>query len=254
VSSEKPEGEQASTEADESPGARFKTAKRRCKKMNKQIVHVPEPTLRRLPLYYHYLKTVLATGREAISCTHIGNDLNLDPPQIRKDLAYTGIRGMPKVGYQIETLLNSLEDFFGWNRIDEAFLVGVGNIGKALLKYEGFKRYGFKIVAAFDKDPAIVGKSFCDVKVLPIEKLPNLCSRMKIKIGVIATSENAAQEVADQMIEGGIRGIWNFAPAAIKVPEGVIIQNENLAAGLAVLSKKLQLLMQSGKFRQEVVK
>jgi redox-sensing transcriptional repressor len=132
--------------------------------------------------------------------------------------------------------------------------VGVGNIGKALLKYDGFKRYGFKIVAAFDKDPAIVGKTFCDVKVLPVEKLHNLCARMKIKIGVIATSEDAAQEVADHMIAGGIRGIWNFAPTAIKAPDGVIVQNENLAAGLAVLSKKLQLLMQSGKFRQEVVK
>ncbi len=222
--------------------------------MNKQIVHVPEPTLRRLPLYYHYLKSVLAGGREAISCTHIGNDLNLDPTQIRKDLAYTGIKGMPKVGYQIDNLLNCLEDFFGWNRIDEAFLVGVGNIGRALLKYDGFKRYGFKIVAAFDIDPVSVGKTFCDVKVLPVDKLQNLCGRMKVKIGVIATTEDAAQEVADQMIAGGIRGIWNFAPAAIKVPDGVIVQNENLAAGLAVLSKKLQLLMQSGKFRQEVVK
>lgn len=222
--------------------------------MNKQIVHVPEPTLRRLPLYYHYLKSVLAGGREAISCTHIGNDLNLDPTQIRKDLAYTGIKGMPKVGYQIDNLLNCLEDFFGWNRIDEAFLVGVGNIGRALLKYDGFKSYGFKIVAAFDIDPVSVGKTFCDVKVLPVDKLQNLCGRMKVKIGVIATTEDAAQEVADQMIAGGIRGIWNFAPAAIKVPDGVIVQNENLAAGLAVLSKKLQLLMQSGKFRQEVVK
>lgn len=222
--------------------------------MEKKLVHVPEPTLRRLPIYYHYLKSVLANGREAISCTHIGNDLNLDPPQIRKDLAYTGIRGLPKVGYQIEALLNSLETFFGWNRIDEAFLAGVGNIGKALLKYEGFQRYGFKIVAAFDNDPAMIGQSFCDVKVLHIDKLPNLCSRMKIRIGVIATPDSVAQRVADQMIEGGIKGIWNFAPASIKAPEGIIVQNENLAAGLAVLSKKLQLLMQSGKFRQEVVK
>ncbi|MDD3146308.1 MAG: redox-sensing transcriptional repressor Rex [Candidatus Riflebacteria bacterium] len=222
--------------------------------MNNSISHIPEPTLRRLPLYYHYLKTVLANGREVISCTHIGNDLNLDPPQIRKDLAYTGIRGLPKVGYQVESLLKSLENFFGWNRIDEAFLAGVGNMGKALLKYEGFQRYGFKIVAAFDTDAAIVGQSFCDVKVLHSDKLTNLCTRMKVRIGVISTPESAAQQIADQMVAGGIRGIWNFAPAVIKVPEGVIVQNENLASGLAVLSKKLQLLMQSGKLRQEVVK
>lgn len=222
--------------------------------MNRQVVNVPEPTLRRLPLYHHYLKGLLATGREAVSCTHIGNDLNLDPPQIRKDLAFTGIKGLPKVGYQVEVLLRCIEDFFGWNRIDEAFLAGTGNLGRALLGYEGFQRYGFKIVAAFDNSPELVGKTIREVKVLPIAKLPNLCTRMKIKIGVIATPETVAQEVADLMIEGGIRGIWNFAPAAIKVPEGVVVQNENLASGLAVLSKKLQLLMQSGKFRQEVEK
>jgi redox-sensing transcriptional repressor len=222
--------------------------------MNRQVVNVPEPTLRRLPLYDHYLKGLLTIGREAVSCTHIGNDLNLDPPQIRKDLACTGIRGMPKVGYQVEVLLRCIEDFFGWNRIDEAFLAGTGNLGRAILGYEGFQRYGFKIVAAFDNNPETVGKTFREVKVLPVSKLTNLCARMKIRIGVIATPENAAQEVADMMIEGGIRGIWNFAPAAIKVPEEVIVQNENLGSGLAVLSKKLQLLMQSGKFRQEVVK
>lgn len=222
--------------------------------MNRQVVHVPEPTLRRLPLYHHYLKSLLAAGREAVSCTHIGKDLDLDPPQIRKDLAFTGIRGLPKVGYQVEVLLRCIEDFFGWNRIDEAFLAGTGNLGRALLGYEGFQRYGFKIVAAFDNAPEMVGKTIREVKVLPIEKLSNLCKRMKIKIGVIATPENAAQEIADLMVDGGIRGIWNFAPAAIKVPEGVVVQNENLASGLAVLSKKLQLLMQSGKFRQEVVK
>lgn len=222
--------------------------------MNRQVVHVPEPTLRRLPVYHHYLKGLLAAGREAVSCTHIGKDLDLDPPQIRKDLAFTGIRGLPKVGYQVEVLLRCIEDFFGWNRIDEAFLAGTGNLGRALLGYEGFQRYGFKIVAAFDNAPEMFGKTIRDVKVLPIEKLSNLCKRMKIKIGVIATPDNAAQEIADLMVDGGIRGIWNFAPAAIKVPDGVVVQNENLASGLAVLSKKLQLLMQSGKFRQEVVK
>lgn len=222
--------------------------------MNRQFVNVPEPTLRRLPLYHHYLKGLLAAGREAVSCTHIGTDLSLDPPQIRKDLAFTGIRGMPKVGYQVEVLMRCIEDFFGWNRIDEAFLVGTGNLGRALLRYDGFQRYGFKIVAAFDTSEDQIGKTFNDVKILPVSKLSNLCARMKVKIGVIATPESAAQEIADMMVEGGIKGIWNFAPTTLKVPEEVIVQNENLASGLAVLTKKLQLHLQSGKFRQEVVK
>lgn len=220
--------------------------------INKPEFSIPEPTLRRLPRYYNYLKELLKSGREIVSCTHIGKDLDLDPPQIRKDLAYTGIRGVPKVGYQVEVLLNSIEEFFGWNNMDEAFLVGVGNMGRALIDYQGFRRYGFKIVAAFDNSPDIVGKTFGGVEVLPLSKLTNLCSRMNIKIGVITTPDHAAQEAADLMIAGGIIGIWNFAPAEIRTPEGVIVQNENLATGLAVLSKKLQILKQSGKFRQEV--
>jgi len=214
--------------------------------------NIPEPTLRRLPRYYNYLKALLNRGREVVSCTHIGKDLELDPPQIRKDLAYTGIRGLPKVGYQVEELIKSIEDFFGWNNIDEAFLVGVGNMGRALIDYKGFSRYGFKIIAAFDNDSEIVGKTFGGVEVLPLNKLTSLCQRMNVHIGVITTPDHAAQEVADMMIAGGIIGIWNFAPAEIRTPEGVIVQNENLAAGLSVLCKKLQMLKQSGKIRQEV--
>jgi redox-sensing transcriptional repressor len=99
--------------------------------MEKQVSGVPEPTLRRLPLYYHYLKSVLAKGREHISCTHIGRDLLLEPVQIRKDLAFTGIRGLPKVGYRIKDLVASIEKFFGWKKVDEAFIVGAGNLKKS---------------------------------------------------------------------------------------------------------------------------
>lgn len=222
--------------------------------MERSIIGVPEPTLRRLPLYYHYLKSVFEKGREYISCTHIGQDLDLDPPQIRKDLAFTGIRGLPKVGYQIESLLSSIEGFFGWNNMDEAFLVGVGNLGKALLGYDGFSRYGFKIIAAFDSNPEIVGKKIHGIEVLPLEKLGNLCSRMQVKIGVLTVPESGAQKVAEIMVEGGIRGIWNFAPVALKVPDEVIVQNENIASGLAVLTKKLQTSLQTAKNKQEVAK
>lgn len=222
--------------------------------ISKPEFSIPEPTLRRLPRYYNYLKELLKVGREIVSCTHIGKDLDLDPPQIRKDLAFTGIRGVPKVGYQVEVLLKSIEDFFGWNNIDEAFLVGAGNMGRALIGYQGFSRYGFKIIAAFDNAPEIIGQTINGVEVLPLSKIKSLCKRMNVKIGVIATPAHAAQEVAEMMIAGGIRGIWNFAPAEIRAPEGVIVQNENLATGLAVLCKKLQMLQQSGKFRQEVEK
>ncbi|MDN5279547.1 MAG: redox-sensing transcriptional repressor [Clostridiales bacterium] len=222
--------------------------------MEKQVVGVPEPTLRRLPLYYHYLKAVFEKGREHISCTHIGRDLDLDPVQIRKDLSFTGIRGLPKVGYQIEALLGAIEEFFGYNRVDEAFLVGVGNLGRALLGYEGFSRYGFKIVAAFDQNPDLVGSEIHQISVLPIEKFADLCRRMQIKIGVITVPEQQAQKVADIMVESGIKGIWNFAPVALKVPEEVVVENEIIASGLAVLTKKIQTSLRFNSKKQEVAK
>jgi redox-sensing transcriptional repressor len=219
--------------------------------MEKKISGVPEPTLRRLPLYYHYLKTMLNRGREHISCTHIGKALLLESVQIRKDLAFTGIRGQPRVGYSILELINSIEEFFGWNRTDEAFIVGVGHLGRALLGYKGFERYGFKIVAAFDKNPKLIGTEINGVKVLPVDKLEDLCRRMQVKIGVITVPENYAQDIADSMVKGGIKAIWNFAPTSLKVNEDIIVENEIIASGLAVLCKRLQQKMQKN---QEVVK
>ncbi len=199
----------------------------------------PEPTLRRLPLYHHYLKTLADRGRDVVSCTHIGTDLRLDPTQVRKDLAVTGIRGQPKVGYRVGQLLTSIEEFLGWNNLTDAFLVGVGHLGQALLGYEGFHRYGLRIVAVFDNAPAKIGTTIAGFKVLPSEKIANLARRMQIRLGIITAPASAAQQVAEAMAEGGITGIWNFAPTALSLPEEVTVQTENLASGLAVLSTKL---------------
>lgn len=206
---------------------------------SRQELIAPEPTLRRLPMYHHYLKTLTERGRDVVSCTHIGKDLRLDPTQVRKDLAVTGIKGQPKVGYQIPLLLERIERFLGWNNTTEAFLAGAGHLGQALLGYEGFRRYGLKIVAAFDNDETKIGAKMAGHTILSADKIGNLAHRMKIKLGIIAVPAAAAQQVADAMVEGGISGIWNFAPAALSLPPEVLIQNENLASGLAVLSMKL---------------
>lgn len=207
--------------------------------MNPNIKIAPEPTLRRLPLYHHYLKTLSDRGREIVSCTHIGTDLRLDPTQVRKDLAVTGIRGRPKVGYVIPVLLTAIEDFLGWNNLADAFLVGAGNLGAALVGYEGFRRYGLNIVAVFDEDPRKIGTMIGDKEILPLRKLSNLARRMKVHLGVLTVPAQVAQEITNIMIEGGIHGIWNFAPITLTVPDDVVVQNENLASGLAVLAKKL---------------
>lgn len=196
-------------------------------------------TIRRLPAYLALLGKVLAEGREVISSATIGEMLQLDAVQVRKDLAITGSEGKPKVGYSVAELISSIESFLGWDNTKEAFIAGAGNLGKALMGYPGFARHGMKIIAAFDEDDAITGRKVSGIDVLPVGKLSELAFRMGIRIGIIAVPADSAQNICDTMCEGGIRAIWNFAPVRLKTPPGVIVQDEDLAAGLAVLSYKL---------------
>jgi redox-sensing transcriptional repressor len=206
--------------------------------LEKPLVHVPVPTLRRLPMYHHYLLTLRDEGRPFVSCTLISEALNLYPTQVRKDLAVTGIVGKPKVGYGVEELIEAIESFLSWNDHHSAFLVGVGGLGSALIRYPGFERYGFDIVAGFDMDEQKVGTVIHGKRVLDVDKLPGLAARMHVHLGIIAVPAGAAQVIADVMVRGGIRAIWNFAPVGLKVPEGVVVHNEDLAASLAVFLQK----------------
>jgi redox-sensing transcriptional repressor len=200
---------------------------------------VPEPTLKRLPLYHRWVKQLEQQGRQSISCTDIGAELKLDPTQVRKDLESAGIGGRPRVGYSVRNVVNGIEQFLGWNLTNEAFLVGAGSLGSALLGYRKFEECGLKIVAAFDRDPSKVGAAIHAKHVLPLTKLTALAQRMHILIGIITVPPAAAQDVADLMVAGGIRAIWNFAPIRLRVPEGVIVHNEDLYVSLAALSQKL---------------
>ena len=169
----------------------------------------------------------------------IGRDLNLVPVQVRKDLQYTGIVGKPKTGYAIRELIESIENFLGWNKVNEAFLIGAGNLGTALLGHERFSRFGLRIVAAFDTDPSKVGTRLYDKAVLAPDKLPDLAQRMGIHLGIITTPAEAAQKVADQLVEAGILAIWNFTPCRLRVPNNIFVHNEDLYSSLASLSWKL---------------
>jgi redox-sensing transcriptional repressor len=192
---------------------------------------IPEPTLRRLPIYYQYLKKLLARkASEYVSSTQIGNDLKLLPIQVRKDLEITGIAGKPKVGYEISVLMAAIENFMGWNNMTDGYLVGVGNLGSALLGYQGFREYGLNLVAAFDSDKNKVGMEIHGTRVLHVDKLPNMVKRMGIKIGVLTVPAPAAQDLADVMVKAGIAAIWNFSPTKISVPPHIIVQHENLAS------------------------
>lgn len=200
---------------------------------------VSEPTLRRLPLYHRFLETWHASGHETVSCTDIGNDLDLDPTQVRKDLEAIGASGRPRIGYVLSKLKSELEAFLGWNNVNEAFLVGAGSMGSALLGYRRFEQCGLKIVAAFDLSPAKIGTTVHGKHVLALARLPNLAQRMHILLGIITVPATEAQAVADLMVAGGIRAIWNFAPIRLHVPESVIVHNEDLYCSLATLSQKL---------------
>jgi redox-sensing transcriptional repressor len=210
---------------------------------------IPEPTLRRLPVYHQYLRELEQKKVFFISCTAIAADLKLIPIQVRKDIEMTGVVGRPKIGYSVKQIIDGIEEFLGWKKSSEAFLAGAGSLGAAILGYQGFKEYGLDILAAFDIDPAKAGTIIHGRKVYAMEKLPDLIRRMKVKIGIITVPAVSAQKTADIMMDAGISAIWNFAPVKISPFGGVIIQNENLAASLAVLSKKLKVMQAAENIR-----
>lgn len=194
-------------------------------------------TLQRLPTYLNYLKSLDDDGN--ISSTEIARALGLNDVQVRKDLSSVSSGGRPKVGYNIRGLILDLKEFLGYNAVNDAVMVGCGNLGRALMSYRGFREYGLRIVAGFDVSDDIVGEEVSGKPVLPLSGLPRYCRENGIRIGVITTPAQAAQKACDLLMEGGIKAVWNFAPAHITVGEGVLVQNENMACSLALLSKHL---------------
>lgn len=201
---------------------------------------ISQATLRRLPIYLHLLRGYQDKGLVNVSCSDIGRELGLDPTQVRKDMEATEVVGKPRVGFDVTSLIDAIEDFLGFNKVNEAFLAGTGNMGKALLGYGRLKNYGIEIVATFDSDPRKIGTEIFGRQVMPIDKLPDLTQRMHVLIGVITVPGEHAQAVADLMVAGGIRAIWNFAPVTLRVPPHVIVQNVELYYSLAALSRKLE--------------
>ena len=203
-------------------------------------VTVPEPTLRLLPKYYHYLSRIHGEGQEIISATQMAEDLGIHHTQVRKDLAATGSQGKPKVGHRVADLLVSIEAFLNWNNFSDAFLVGVGNLGSALLGYTDFEKAGIRIVGAFDSSPAKVGRRVHGTLVLPMSQFEHQAQEGRIAIGIITAPADRAQQIAEVMVRSGIQAIWNFAPITLDVPQEIIVENVELYASLAIFSRKLE--------------
>lgn len=200
---------------------------------------IMKSTLSRLPSYYCSVEERAAAGEEFVSSTAIAEELSINPIQVRKDLASISSEpGRPKIGFRVERLLEDLKTSLGYDRYDEAVLVGVGALGHVLMQYGGFANYGLGIVAGFDKEPR--EPRIANKKVLPIEKLMPFLRHTHIAIGIIAVPAAAAQQVADMLVEGGVRAIWNFAPTTLNLPDSILVKNENLAASLAALTTELR--------------
>ena len=207
---------------------------------------ISKSVLKRLPGYLSYLKSLPQDGSPYISATALANALGMGEVQVRKDLAMVSDGGRPKIGYLRESLINDINQFLGYDNTTDAVLVGAGKLGQALLGYSGFDDYGLNILAAFDvniKKPQVVdGKP-----LLPMEDLKDFCRDNKILMGIITVPAASAQQVCDKVIDSGIKAIWNFAPVHLDVPEHILVQNENMATSLAVLSMHLQAQMKDKK-------
>ena len=205
----------------------------------KQAWKVPEPTLRRLPWYLAFVKLMKGKGEAFISSTQIAKEINVDPSQVAKDLSFVNISGKTRVGYDINALVDVLEDFLGFTSQHKAFLFGVGSLGASLLHDTGLSQYGLEIVAGFDVREDFDGNMINGIPVFHMDDFPAKQKEYGATIGVITVPVEKAQEVTDRIIEGGIKALWNFTPFRIRVPEHIVVQNTSMYAHLAVMFNRL---------------
>lgn len=203
-------------------------------------VSISRQALQRMPYYLQALRAARDAGAEIISAPTVAAQLGLNEVQVRKDFAsVSDTAGKPKTGFQTSELIAAIERTLGYDNTNDAVLVGAGSLGRALLSYRGFEAYGLSIIAAFDVDPNLTGGEISGKQVLSMNKLSSVCNANNIHIGIITVPASQAQGVCDALVASGILAIWNFAPMHLNTPEGILVQNENMAASLAVLSKHL---------------
>jgi redox-sensing transcriptional repressor len=197
------------------------------------------PSVRRLPSYLHIIRQAERNHDFYISGTVIAQELNLEPIQVRKDLAITGIVGKPKKGYPVEELIKAIERYLGWDQTHVAVLVGAGNLGSALMGYQEFQRHGLRIVAAFDTDPQKVGSQVHGVPVQSLVTMEQAIKAINAEIALLTVPSPFAQATAETLVRAGITSIWNFTNVKLKVPDRIVVQGEDLSSGYALLSVQM---------------
>ena len=207
---------------------------------------ISKSVLKRLPGYLAYLKSAQDPESPYISATSLANALGMGEVQVRKDLAMVSDGGRPKIGYLRESLVDDIEQFLGYDNATDAVLIGAGKLGQALMDHKGFDEYGLNILAGFDVHPN--REQTEDGKpIYSMDKLESFCRANKVRMGIITVPAAHAQQVCDQLIHSGIKAIWNFAPTHLEVPPHILVQHENMATSLAVLSMHLQAHMKEKK-------
>ncbi|MHB8842543.1 MAG: redox-sensing transcriptional repressor Rex [Candidatus Aquicultor sp.] len=203
---------------------------------------IPQTTITRLPVYLRALVMLASKGEQIVSSEGLAQHAGTNAAQLRKDLSYLGEFGTRGVGYDVDQLINEISKWLGLLRDRTVVIVGLGRLGGALVGYQGFSQKGFKVVGAFDRDPAIVGTIVDGLKVSHINDLESIVKGIQggVDIGIIATQAPSAQGVANRMVDAGVKAIINFAPITIDVPAGVVLRQVDLSVELQILSYYLQ--------------
>ena len=200
---------------------------------------VPEPTLRRLPWYLAFLQLIKRRGEAMVSSTQIARCTGVDPALVAKDLSFVSIVGKTRVGYDVAEIVSVLENFLGFNTQHRAYILGVGNLGAALMHDRGLVHYGMDIVGGFDTRESVVGTTIGGSPVYHIDQLPEV-KTPDVTIGILTVPIDMAQSVTDWAVEAGLTAIWNFTPTRILVPKGITLQNTSIYSHLAVMYHRIE--------------
>lgn len=197
---------------------------------------IPRSTIERLPLYKKAMEELALSGKRHVSSNEIARRLHLSDAQIRKDLSYFGKFGVRGKGYDIESLSSTISDILGTSSTWDCILVGVGNLGRALLSYKGFQDHNFAIRAAFDVDPEKVGTPIQGCPVHHMEEMGEVLEEHSVRLAILAVPAESGEEALEHLLDHGITGILNFAPFVPEVPEGIVVESVDLSTNLQVLA------------------
>lgn len=192
--------------------------------------------IRRLPKYHRYLQELLDKDVKRISSKELSDIIGFTASQIRQDLNNFGGFGQQGYGYNVEELFNEIAVILGLSKTYKTIIIGAGNLGQALANYNSFEKFGFRLQGMFDVNPRLIGLKIRDLEVFDMHDIQDYLKKNPVDIAYICTNRDAAQKVTDQLVACGIKGIWNFAPVDIKVPEGIVVENVHLIENLLTLS------------------